>query len=94
MSEVLAAQYGDENLETQLAEVDADFATSANLMQDAIAPLWDLNDLLDKYGAFPLTPGIVAREKAAIVKNGLKGKGWKRVLVNLSPLSKDFSYPP
>ena len=48
MSEVLAAQYGDENLETQLAEVDADFATSANLMQDAIAPLWDLNDLLDK----------------------------------------------
>lgn len=78
-SEVLAAHYGDENLEAQLAEVDADFATSANLMQEAIAPLWGLGDLLDTYGVFPLTPKIVAREKAAIVKNGLKGKGWKRV---------------
>lgn len=74
LSAVLAAHYGDENIEMQLAEVDADFATSANLIQDAIAPLWELGDLLDKYGAFPLTPGIVAREKAQVVRARLRGK--------------------
>ncbi len=72
LSEILAAHYGDDNIEAQLAEVDADFATSANLMQDAIAPLWELGDLLDKYGAFPLTPRIVAREKAATVRKSKK----------------------
>ena len=41
-------------------------------MQDAIAPLWELGDLLDKYGAFPLTPRIVAREKAATVRKSKK----------------------
>lgn len=72
LSEILAAHYGGESIEAQLAEVDADFATSANLMQDAIAPLWELGDLLDKYGAFPLTPRIVAREKAATVRKSKK----------------------